>query len=137
MEVEEKDYNDYVYDVEVDKNHTILLRRNGRVYWGSNCRCTIAPVIRGEMPKRLRPISELRKGHAKLKKMEKKEQELEAKLERLNMAIREKYEELEKEIPEIRRKVVEEERRKAEKEKEVLLEELRDLREEAQRLLEQ
>lgn len=37
--VKEVEYNDYVYDVEV-KNHTILTRRNGKVIWGSNCRCT-------------------------------------------------------------------------------------------------
>jgi hypothetical protein len=36
--VKEVEYNDYVYDVEV-KNHTILTRRNGKVIWGSNCRC--------------------------------------------------------------------------------------------------
>jgi len=39
------DYNDYVYDVEVDKNHTLLTRRNGRVIWGSNCRCIVIPVV--------------------------------------------------------------------------------------------
>lgn len=44
ISVKEIAYNDMVYDVEVD-NHTILTRRNGKVVWGSNCRCTILPVI--------------------------------------------------------------------------------------------
>ena len=43
--IEEVEYNDMVYDVEVD-NHTILVRRNGKVIWGSNCRCTIVPILR-------------------------------------------------------------------------------------------
>lgn len=36
-----------VYDLEVDRNHTILTRRNGRVVWGSNCKCTLIPIVRG------------------------------------------------------------------------------------------
>ena len=46
-------YNDLVYDVEVDKNHTILTRRNGKVVWGSNCRCSILPVLYEEGEKAL------------------------------------------------------------------------------------
>lgn len=33
------DYNDYVYDIQLNKNHIILTRRNGKVVWGSNCLC--------------------------------------------------------------------------------------------------
>ncbi len=38
-------YNDYVYDIELPKNHTLYTRRNGKVVWGSNCRCTIVPLL--------------------------------------------------------------------------------------------
>lgn len=44
VKIEEKEYNDFVYDVEADKNHTILVRRNGRVIWGSNCRCMLSYI---------------------------------------------------------------------------------------------
>ena len=44
VSVEEIPYNDLVYDIEVEKNHTILTRYNGRVVWGSNCRCTLIPI---------------------------------------------------------------------------------------------
>lgn len=33
------DYNDFVYDVQLDRNHILLTRRNGKVVWGSNCLC--------------------------------------------------------------------------------------------------
>lgn len=36
----------FVYDVEVSKNNTILVRRNGKVVWGSNCRCDLVPVFK-------------------------------------------------------------------------------------------
>ena len=45
LTVEKKPYNDFVYDLEVE-NHTILTRRKGKVVWGSNCRCTILPIVR-------------------------------------------------------------------------------------------
>jgi hypothetical protein len=32
-------YSDYVYDIEVEKNHIIYVRRNGKCVWGSNCIC--------------------------------------------------------------------------------------------------
>ncbi|MFW6173396.1 MAG: phage minor head protein, partial [Elusimicrobiota bacterium] len=38
---EEKDYNDFVYDVELEKNHILLTRRNGKVLWSGNCRSTL------------------------------------------------------------------------------------------------
>ena len=44
IEIKEREYNDFVYDVEVDKNHTILIRRNGKVIWGSNCQCILRYV---------------------------------------------------------------------------------------------
>jgi len=38
-------YKDYVYDVELEKNHTLFVRRNGKILLSGNCRCTIAPFI--------------------------------------------------------------------------------------------
>lgn len=32
-------YNDFVYDVTLEKNHTLLVERNGKIWWGSNCWC--------------------------------------------------------------------------------------------------
>jgi len=32
-------YSDMVYDIEVEKNHIIYVRRNGKCVWGSNCIC--------------------------------------------------------------------------------------------------
>ena len=34
------DYNDYVYDVELEKYHTLFVRRKGKVLLSGNCRCT-------------------------------------------------------------------------------------------------
>jgi intein/homing endonuclease len=45
MQIKEIDYDREVYDLEVEKHHTILTRRNGKVVWGSNCRCCLLPVI--------------------------------------------------------------------------------------------
>lgn len=42
-------YNDIVYDIEVAKNNTLLIRYNNKIHWNSNCRCTyIAVVLLGE-----------------------------------------------------------------------------------------
>ena len=38
-------YDDYVYDVELVKYHTLFVRRNGKVLLSGNCRCTVIPVI--------------------------------------------------------------------------------------------
>jgi intein/homing endonuclease len=40
----EVDYNDNVYCVELEKYHTLLARRNGKVTWTGNCRCSWTPV---------------------------------------------------------------------------------------------
>ena len=43
----EKDYVDYdgiVYDLTLAKNNTMYIRRNGKCFWGSNCRCTMIPL---------------------------------------------------------------------------------------------
>lgn len=37
-------YEGYVYDLTLEKNHIMYIRRNGRCFWGSNCRCWATPV---------------------------------------------------------------------------------------------
>jgi hypothetical protein len=39
------DYNDIVYDVELQKHHVLLTRRNNKVIWSGNCRCLFIPVV--------------------------------------------------------------------------------------------
>lgn len=39
------DYNDFVYDLELEKNHILYVRRNGKCVWGSNCRCVMIPIL--------------------------------------------------------------------------------------------
>ena len=42
-------FNDYVYDVETEPNHTIFVRRNGHVCWSSNCTTDEVPGIRVDL----------------------------------------------------------------------------------------
>lgn len=37
MKIKRIFYDGYVYDLEIEKNHTLLIRRNGRVSWQRNC----------------------------------------------------------------------------------------------------
>lgn len=37
-------YNDSVYDIGVEKNHTILIKSENNIHWNSNCRCVAIPV---------------------------------------------------------------------------------------------
>lgn len=41
------DYDDFVYDVELEKYHTLIVRRNGRVCVSGNCRCELDEVPEG------------------------------------------------------------------------------------------
>lgn len=41
LDIQEIDYNDRAYCVELEKYHTLLVRFNGKVCWSGNCRCTI------------------------------------------------------------------------------------------------
>lgn len=41
-------YDGMVYDLELERNHIMYIRRNGKCFWGSNCRCTIIPIMVGE-----------------------------------------------------------------------------------------
>ena len=38
------EYNDSVYDIEVDRNHTLLIKSGKCIHWNGNCRCTAAPL---------------------------------------------------------------------------------------------
>ena len=35
----EVEYDDFVYDIELEKNNVLYIRRNGKCVWGSNCIC--------------------------------------------------------------------------------------------------
>ena len=41
MEVLYVDYDDFVYDVELKKFHTLFIKRNGKTTISGNCRCTL------------------------------------------------------------------------------------------------
>lgn len=49
FEKETVQYNGYVYDLTLEKNHIMYVMRNGTCYWGSNCLCASAPItIQGD-----------------------------------------------------------------------------------------
>ena len=51
-----------VYDVELAAKHTLLVKRNGKVIWGSNCRSTTVPVVKSyDDLGKLEGISQIRK----------------------------------------------------------------------------
>lgn len=63
------DYDGYVYDLTLAKNHIMLVCRNGKVSWGSNCLCYITPILntsdefwswdgRGEPPRSVNEVTE-------------------------------------------------------------------------------
>jgi hypothetical protein len=35
-----------VYDLTLERNHIMYIRRNGKCFWGSNCRCYSVPIIK-------------------------------------------------------------------------------------------
>ena len=37
-------YSGIVYDLTLKKNHIMYIRRNGKCFWGSNCRCWATPI---------------------------------------------------------------------------------------------
>lgn len=37
-------YSGIVYDLTLEKNHIMYIRRNGKCFWGSNCRCWATPI---------------------------------------------------------------------------------------------
>lgn len=45
MEIIDVPYNDLVYCLEVEKHHTLLARRNGKICWSGNCRSVTIPIV--------------------------------------------------------------------------------------------
>lgn len=45
---EVKEYNDYVYDVELEKYHVLLVRRDGKTVWSGNCRSVRVEILQDE-----------------------------------------------------------------------------------------
>lgn len=39
------DYHGDVYDLTLERNHIMYIRRNGKCFWGSNCRCHAIPIL--------------------------------------------------------------------------------------------
>ena len=46
--IEKIDYDDIVYDVSLVKNHTLLIKHNGCISWGSNCKSFIVAQTTGK-----------------------------------------------------------------------------------------
>lgn len=41
-------YSGKVYDLTLESNHIMLVMRNGKCFWGSNCRCYKIPILKTE-----------------------------------------------------------------------------------------
>ena len=48
MQRELVDYSDMVYDVELEKNHVLLVRRGAQVVWSGNCACFWEAIKSGD-----------------------------------------------------------------------------------------
>jgi HK97 family phage portal protein len=73
MEIKEIDYSDKVYCVELERNHTLYVRKNGKCTWCGNCRCTTIPVNNAEF-RQIR-IKELEKMLLEYKDLDKRTKE--------------------------------------------------------------
>ena len=40
------EYSDYVYDLTLERNHIMYIKRNGKCFWGSNCRCHAVSILK-------------------------------------------------------------------------------------------
>lgn len=38
-------YDGLVYDIQLERNHIMYIRRNGKCFWGSNCLCIKTPIV--------------------------------------------------------------------------------------------
>lgn len=45
MTTTEQKYNNFVYDIEVEKNHTLLIKTGKDIHWNSNCRCQAIGIL--------------------------------------------------------------------------------------------
>lgn len=41
-------YNGFVYDLSLDRNHIMYVSRNGKCFWGSNCMCYKTSILKDE-----------------------------------------------------------------------------------------
>lgn len=41
-------YSGKVYDLTLERNHIMYVRRNGKCFWGSNCMCYAVPILKTE-----------------------------------------------------------------------------------------
>ncbi|MEG0848531.1 MAG: hypothetical protein RSE50_00705 [Myroides sp.] len=41
-------YDDFVYDLELERNHTLYVMRNGKAVWGSNCKCFRTMILKSQ-----------------------------------------------------------------------------------------
>lgn len=41
LEIKEKKYNDFAYCLELEKFHTLFVRKNGKCVWSGNCKCLL------------------------------------------------------------------------------------------------
>lgn len=41
-------YEGMVYDLTLERNHIMYVRRNGKCFWGSNCKCVSTPILMDE-----------------------------------------------------------------------------------------
>lgn len=42
------DYDGMVYDLTLERNNTMYIRRNGKCFWGSNCRCYTTYILKSD-----------------------------------------------------------------------------------------
>ena len=40
-----EEYKDFVYDIEVDRNNTLLVKYGSCVHWNGNCKCVMRAII--------------------------------------------------------------------------------------------
>lgn len=61
------DYHGEVYDLTLERNHIMYIRRNGKCFWGSNCRCHTVSILstEAEFIEQQKAILEGREGEVK------------------------------------------------------------------------
>lgn len=105
-----------------------------------NCRCILVPIT--VLEKDLKPIAELRKGHNKLKSLEKKEQEIQENI----VGAQKLYDKLTEDLPKLKEGILDDVKsqaieekdaliKEAVEEKEALLKDLKELRKKAQEVV--
>lgn len=64
-------YDGKVYDVELNKNHIMYVRRNGKCAWGSNCMCYVTSILmtKAEFKARQGSIREVKKVPVRMERL--------------------------------------------------------------------